>query len=980
MDKRHQKYAATQVVMLLLVSILGMIQLPTTEAYGNETLTIDSGTATHYDFGDTVSFTMSAGNLDDTVNYELEWRVCLIGNSYYQSGDYSDWVDGDCSSQMAEVEIEDGNGNVDWYFNLISGIPTVSNTVSTASFSDTVPSTWTITDGNGNAVVDGQGNTVTVPTLSNGGQFIISAMLTVSGVTVATVASPLFSVGHRGSISSIDPATSGNILESMDYQFSIQSTNQFRYETVDSSIAWELVDDDNNQAVVASGTSSPSTNSDPSTSLSHTITGATLPASDYTLSAWVVVDGNPPPATVTYGQYTQQYFGSVSDSHSFTVASGTITGNEALTVDAGTATHYDFGDPVPFTLDIADMSTDPGTTYDLEWRVCLIGNSYYQSGDYSDWVDGDCSSQMAEVEIEDGNGNVDWYFNLISGIPTVSNTVSTASFSDTVPSTWTITDGNGNAVVDGQGNTVTVPTLSNGGQFIISAMLTVSGVTVATVASPLFSVGHRGSISSIDPATSGNILESMDYQFSIQSTNQFRYETVDSSIAWELVDDDNNQAVVASGTSSPSTNSDPSTSLSHTITGATLPASDYTLSAWVVVDGNPPPATVTYGQYTQQYFGSVSDSHSFSVIDPAFGTLASLTVSSAVTPGGWAEIDVSANQLNNGDLHNVEWRIYDSSAPALNLADDAESWISPPSSHSFSVNSNMITDGSLCFEADLYVGTNMVDSESTCWTQLVDAAHDHDGDGVFDINDQCPVDAATNDVDNDGCEDPVDSDGDGLPDWWEILTGLDPNSGVGDDGATGDPDNDGLSNLGEYMATSDPNNPDTDSDTVNDGDDLCVMIPGTGADGCPTGPVNLPPTCDVYYSIEADGLVVQGDAVIPGLVPGSTSGTIEVPEGSYYIIAVCSDPEGDDVVVTLNSDIIIGPTSSATVGILVQIAEDTDETFEIEIEWTDGVNILTATVTIELEEDNSGGGIPGFTLMLGIISMLGAALISRRRE
>jgi PGF-CTERM protein len=144
--------------------------------------------------------------------------------------------------------------------------------------------------------------------------------------------------------------------------------------------------------------------------------------------------------------------------------------------------------------------------------------------------------------------------------------------------------------------------------------------------------------------------------------------------------------------------------------------------------------------------------------------------------------------------------------------------------------------------------------------------------------------------------------------------------------------------------------------------------------------VNLPPTCDVYYSVEADGLVVQGDAVIPGLVPGSTSGTIEVPEGSYYIIAVCSDPEGDDVEVTLNNDIIIGPTSSATVGILVQIAEDTDETFEIEIEWTDGVNILTATVTIELEEDNSGGGIPGFTVMLGIISMLGAALISRRRE
>jgi PGF-CTERM protein len=184
------------------------------------------------------------------------------------------------------------------------------------------------------------------------------------------------------------------------------------------------------------------------------------------------------------------------------------------------------------------------------------------------------------------------------------------------------------------------------------------------------------------------------------------------------------------------------------------------------------------------------------------------------------------------------------------------------------------------------------------------------------------------------------------------------------------------------LATTDPTNPDTDSDTVNDGADLCVLVPGTGVDGCPVGPVNLPPTCDIYYSIEADGLVAQGDAVIPGLIPGSAAGTIAVPEGSYYIIVVCVDPEGDDVEVTINNNISIGPTPSATVGILVNIAEGTEASFEIVVEWTDGVNILTATITIELEEDSSGGGwiLPGFTSMLGIVAMLGAALLARRRD
>lgn len=45
----------------------------------------------------------------------------------------------------------------------------------------------------------------------------------------------------------------------------------------------------------------------------------------------------------------------------------------------------------------------------------------------------------------------------------------------------------------------------------------------------------------------------------------------------------------------------------------------------------------------------------------------------------------------------------------------------------------------------------------------------------------------------------ADSDGDGMPDWWESLYNLNPFSAEGKDGAGGDPDLDGLSNYAEYL-------------------------------------------------------------------------------------------------------------------------------------------------------------------------------------
>ena len=65
----------------------------------------------------------------------------------------------------------------------------------------------------------------------------------------------------------------------------------------------------------------------------------------------------------------------------------------------------------------------------------------------------------------------------------------------------------------------------------------------------------------------------------------------------------------------------------------------------------------------------------------------------------------------------------------------------------------------------------------------------------------------------------LDSDGDGLPDDWELAHGLDPFDPTGDNGAYGDPDEDGLWNINEYLVGTDPKNKDSDNNGVWDSDE-----------------------------------------------------------------------------------------------------------------------------------------------------------------
>ncbi len=97
---------------------------------------------------------------------------------------------------------------------------------------------------------------------------------------------------------------------------------------------------------------------------------------------------------------------------------------------------------------------------------------------------------------------------------------------------------------------------------------------------------------------------------------------------------------------------------------------------------------------------------------------------------------------------------------------------------------------------------------------------DSDNDLVVDSRDRCPNTPSGESVDSDGCSSAqklMDSDGDGMPDSWEIKHGLDPDD---PSEANLDKDEEGLANLNEYSYGTYPDSEDSDDDMYSDKEEI----------------------------------------------------------------------------------------------------------------------------------------------------------------
>lgn len=389
---------------------------------------------------------------------------------------------------------------------------------------------------------------------------------------------------------------------------------------------------------------------------------------------------------------------------------------------------------------------------------------------------------------------------------------------------------------------------------------------------------------------------------------------------------------------------------------------------------------------TRQFDSMVMASHTSGTItvlpDLANQDDATLSASTLVKPDGWALVLVSMTKLDAGQSYSIVWNVYDESTPGAEILMDSgdETWVEGSDSvEQIILEFNALSDSSnACFAVDLYAaGDELVSLNGTgaqastlCWTQ--NSVADEDSDGVYDKTDECPATPVGSVVQSNGCSD---KDLDGWDDSVEIACGSDfenPTSIPSDFDADGvcdaldeDDDNDGFTDQNEILRGTNPFD-------VND------------------VPVNQLPVCSVYYTLEADGIPAEitGEAVITALVVGTSSypgaGTgitpvITIPSGNYYVIAVCEDIDNDPVILTVN-EVTVGPAVGKVVaGAMISLSEDVDESVDAVITWNDGTNTATTIVTVNMENTpSSSNSTPGFSMILGIVSLLGAVAFSRR--
>jgi len=186
-----------------------------------------------------------------------------------------------------------------------------------------------------------------------------------------------------------------------------------------------------------------------------------------------------------------------------------------------------------------------------------------------------------------------------------------------------------------------------------------------------------------------------------------------------------------------------------------------------------------------------------------------------------------------------------------------------------------------------------------------------------------------------------DSDGDGLPDDYEVAVGLNPNNPID---ALEDPDGDNLTSLDEFGHGTDPFDPDTDGDGIDDDEELVPgedgfvtdpTLPDSDGDGIPDG-IEIQIGCDP----SSGGCPNLADALLSvDLAPDNaviTFNTIEV-EATRQFTLTGTLLDGSTLDLTSSS---FGTAFVSSDPSVAGIAVTDGEVFAI----TDGATIIHASV------------------------------------
>jgi predicted outer membrane repeat protein len=293
-------------------------------------------------------------------------------------------------------------------------------------------------------------------------------------------------------------------------------------------------------------------------------------------------------------------------------------------------------------------------------------------------------------------------------------------------------------------------------------------------------------------------------------------------------------------------------------------------------------------------------------------TNSTVTVEYSCVQGGCSG---TGNITNNPLLHPDGYHLLSTSSPCWNTGstnapvDDIDGDVRP-SSGDVDMGADELAD------AD---GDGLPDySESKYFGNPTNAlpSVDSDGDGLTNLQEfqygTDPTVADTGDSDGDGLADAVerslgtdpynpDTDGDGMPDGWEVQYSLNPLS----NDALADADGDGSNNLTEWYCGGNPSNADSDADGLSDGDEISGAVMGSPTD--PSNPDSdgdgIPDGQDLFPNSpqgdqDGDGIPdsVDSDADNDGIVNSS-----ETYSGNYPSInglgtfSLYPDSDGDGV-------------------------------------------------------------------------------------